>query len=96
MLNIYKTQLVNTFPNTCYNPNLWLVLTSVMGKTSNDIMNNNHQQMETNIIVLLYMIVKIAYVFDIDMDVAWEEWRQKATRKKYFTNYSSSYSSNCN
>ena len=95
MLNVYKAQLVDTFPQTCYTPNLWLVLTSVMGKTSNDIMNNNHQQMETNIIVLLYMIVKIAYVFNIDMDVAWDEWRQKALRKKYIS-HSSSYSSNDN
>lgn len=93
MLNSYKLQLANTFPNTCYTPNLWLVLTTIMGKTSNDIMNNNYQQMETNIVVLLYIIVKIAYVFNIDMDLAWEEWRQKATRKRY---YSSSYSSNCN
>lgn len=93
MLNVYKTQLVNTFPYACYSPNLWMVLTSIMGKTSNDIMNNNYQQMETNVIMLLFIIIKIAYVFNIDMDLAWEEWKQKATRKKY---HSSSYSSNCN
>lgn len=83
MLNAYKRQLVHIFPDANYSPNLWMILTTIMGRTSNDIMTNNHQNMEANIVTLLFFIVKIAYVFNIDLEASWVEWREKAIRKRY-------------
>ena len=48
--------------------------------------------MEHNIMLMLYFLIKIAYIFNIDLDTAWEDWKTKAYKKKYQT--SSSYSSN--
>lgn len=100
MLNVYKQNFVNTFPNTDYNPNIWFVITSALGNVSNDILSNNTSNMEYNIMVILYVIIKLAYVFNVDLDKQWDSWKNKAFKKRYFRGYhpkiqdSSSYSSN--
>lgn len=89
-LNVYK----NDITNISYNNSIWLILTSILGKTSNDILQRKIENMEYNIMLMLYFLIKIAYIFDIDLDVAWEDWKTKAYKKKYQSSSSSSYSSN--
>lgn len=91
-LNIYK----NDISNITYNTNIWLILTSILGKISNDILRGSLENMEYNIILILYFLIKIAYIFDINLDNAWIEWKNKAMRKKYQSSSSISYSSSFN
>ena len=103
MLNVYKQNFVNTFPNTEYNPNIWFVMTSALGNVSRDILTNDTSNMEYNVMVILYIIIKLSYVFNVDLDKQWIDWKRKACKKKYFRGYqqqqiqeSSSYSSKVN
>ena len=84
MLNVYKNHFSNTFPNSSYNPKIWFVMTSALGNVSNDILSENHTNMEYNIMVILYIIIKLSYAFNVDLDTQWQEWKQKAFKKKYF------------
>ena len=87
-LNIYK----NDISNITYNNSIWLIITSILGKISNDILQRKIENMEYNIMLMLYFLIKFAYIFNIDLDIAWEDWKTKAHKKKYQS--SSSYSSN--
>lgn len=92
-LNIFK----NDIYNFTYNNNIWLIFSSILGAISSDILTNNTKNLEYNIILIMYLLFKIAFVFNIDLDKAWVEWKQKAYKKQYSCiNYSSSYSSNVN
>ena len=99
MLNVYKQQLVYTFPNIDYTPNIWFVMTSALGNVSRDILMNDTSNIQYNVMVILYVIIKLAYIFNVDLDKQWDNWKRKALKKKYFRSYyqiqdSSSYSSN--
>lgn len=98
MLNVYKHQLVNTFPKTEYNSNLWFVMTSALGNVSNDILANNSSNMEYNVMILLFIIIKLSCIFNVDLDQQWVQWKKKCYKKKYHRGIydSSSYSSKNN
>ena len=93
---MYKHNLVSTFPNISYDPNIWFVMTSALGNVSNDLLANNYSNMEYNIMILLYIIIKLSYIFNVDLDQQWNQWKKKACKKKYNRGIydSSSYSSN--
>ena len=90
MLNVYKQHFLNTFPNSCYDPKIWFVITSALGNVSNDILNQNNSNIEYNIMVLLYIVIKLASVFDVDLDEQWKLWKKKAYKKKYYRGIQSS------
>ena len=103
VLNFLKSDLIKAFPHTTYNNTFWLIFSSISGRLSDSILINDIKTIEYNIMLLLYAIIKLAYVFNIDLDSAWVEWKKKAYMKKYvskskpnFYNSSSVYSSNSN
>ena len=83
MLNVYKKHFVSIFPNTSYDPKIWFVMTSALGNVSNDILANNIVNMEYNIMVILYIIIKLSHIFDVDLDSQWSQWKSKACKKRY-------------
>jgi len=96
-LNVFK----NDIYNFNYNNKIWFVFSSVLGSISSDILTNNVQSLEYNIMLIMYLLFKISYIFDIDLDKAWLEWKHKAYKKQYSyigysSSHSSSYSSNVN
>ena len=89
-LNVFKNDFYN---NIKYNNNIWFILSSILGSISSDILNNNIQNFEYNIMLVIYFLFKIAYIFNIDLDKAWLEWKNKAYSKKYSNTQNSFYSS---
>ena len=85
MLNYYKHHLYLKFPNMMYSDKLWLVLTYVLGNISSGILTNTltKEGVESNIATLLYITVKIAILFNVDLDKSWKKWKSKLKYKNY-------------
>lgn len=69
-----------------YSHHIWLSLTNVLGKISEQLMKHNmfkKSELEYYIVMLIYNILFISRTFNIDVIDSWENWKLKAISKEY-------------
>ena len=75
-LNILKTNISShTYQED------WLGLSTLLGITSNKIQLN--KPIETELSMIIYFLLSVAYNHDINLQTAWHKWKKKAYQKVY-------------